>query len=263
MSFPDTAMEVPHIMAAHYDDMLSMSPDGKSRRRASTTERSVPLLWRADAAAAAEDARGRPNLSHSAAHSAAAHADPRHHYSPRGPTAPFPALPSRVSDAALTARLAAYLARYLAARAGLSDLGSDSDSGSSGGVGLGVGVGGESPAALLGAYVARVAKHTRLEPAAMALAVVYMERILARHEGLTLSAINASRMALVAMMLAAKAITDTPYSNKWWAKVSGEFTLEDLGAMEVEFISLLGWENLHVEEDEYLAHQRRALTATL
>lgn len=109
-------------------------------------------------------------------------------------------------------------------------------------------------------HIVRVAKETRIEPAAMAAAVIYIERILTQHHALSLSEVNASRMALVAMLVAAKITTDMPYSNKWWAKVSGEFTLDDLNAMEIEFIKLLGFQNLHIEEEEYALHQERALS---
>eukprot|EP00161_Ancyromonas_sigmoides_P001724 TRINITY_DN1149_c0_g2_i1.p2 TRINITY_DN1149_c0_g2~~TRINITY_DN1149_c0_g2_i1.p2 ORF type:complete len:216 (+),score=104.29 TRINITY_DN1149_c0_g2_i1:397-1044(+) len=102
----------------------------------------------------------------------------------------------------------------------------------------------------MGTYLKRVMRLTKMPRGVLLVALLLLEKLLARNPALQLTPINAHRLLLVGSMIAQKLWTDIPYSNKYWAKISGMFELNDLNAMEAEFLVLINFQ-LPIEPELY------------
>ena len=102
----------------------------------------------------------------------------------------------------------------------------------------------------LGTYIRRILKLSKAEASVALAAVVYVERMLAAAPALEVSNNNIRRLVFVAMMVASKMVTDIPYTNKYWAAISGTFSLRDLNRMEADMLTLLAW-NVSVSRDDF------------
>ena len=111
----------------------------------------------------------------------------------------------------------------------------------------------------LATYMRRILKLAKAEASCALAAIVYIERMLAMAPALEVSNNNVRRLVFVAMMVSSKMVTDIPFSNKYWAAISGTFAVKDLNRMEADMLSLLAW-NISVDRNAFDAMH---LAATL
>jgi hypothetical protein len=79
--------------------------------------------------------------------------------------------------------------------------------------------------------------------------LIYLKRLKRREPSVCLTSCNFQRLFLVAVMLGAKFLDDSYYSNKHWAEVGGMSTAE-LNCLELEFLFRLGF-SLSLTREEY------------
>ena len=99
-------------------------------------------------------------------------------------------------------------------------------------------------------YMRRILKLAKAEASCALAALVYIERMFARCPGLEISNNNVRRIVFVAMMVASKSLTDIPFSNKYWAAISGTYHITALNRMERDMIGLLEWD-VHIDRDTF------------
>eukprot|EP00163_Fabomonas_tropica_P018436 TRINITY_DN32757_c0_g1_i1.p1 TRINITY_DN32757_c0_g1~~TRINITY_DN32757_c0_g1_i1.p1 ORF type:complete len:249 (-),score=79.66 TRINITY_DN32757_c0_g1_i1:102-848(-) len=95
------------------------------------------------------------------------------------------------------------------------------------------------PQVPMGTYIKRMTKLVKIAKEDVLLALIYLERLLKNNPALQVTNLNCHRLFLVSAMLATKFLHDIPLSNKYWAQVSGTFTLPQMNKMEGEFLALL------------------------
>ena len=108
---------------------------------------------------------------------------------------------------------------------------------------------GEKAPVRAGAYVRRIAKYGGCSACCFAIGLIYLKRLKRRESTVCLTSCNFQRLFLVAVMLAAKFLDDSYYSNKHWAEVGGISTAE-LNCLELEFLFRLGF-SLALSREEY------------
>ena len=102
----------------------------------------------------------------------------------------------------------------------------------------------------LATYMRRILKLAKAEASCALAAIVYIERMLAMAPALEVSNNNVRRLVFVAMMVASKSLTDIPFSNKYWAAISGTYHITALNRMERDMIGLLEWD-VHIDRDTF------------
>jgi hypothetical protein len=108
---------------------------------------------------------------------------------------------------------------------------------------------GEKAPVRAGAYVRRIAKYGGCSACCFAIGLIYLKRLKRRESTVCLTSCNFQRLFLVAVMLAAKFLDDSYYSNKHWAEVGGMSTTE-LNCLELEFLFRVGF-SLALSREEY------------
>ena len=103
-------------------------------------------------------------------------------------------------------------------------------------------------------YVRRIAKYGGCSACCFAIGLIYLKRLKRRENSVCLTSRNFQRLFLVAVMLAAKFLDDSYYSNKHWAEVGGMSTAE-LNCLELEFLFRLGF-SLALSREEYDSYVR-------
>jgi len=98
-------------------------------------------------------------------------------------------------------------------------------------------------------YVRRIAKYGGCSSCCFVIGLIYLKRLKRRESSVCLTSCNFQRLFLVAVMLAAKFLDDSYYSNKHWAEVGGMTTAE-LNGLELEFLFRLGF-SLALSREEY------------
>lgn len=86
-------------------------------------------------------------------------------------------------------------------------------------------------------YIQRIFKHSKCSDACLIIMLVYIDRLIENH-GLVLTKLNAHRMIITSLMVAAKYHDDLFYNNAYFAKLGG-IPLPELNMLEVEFLKLL------------------------
>jgi len=100
-----------------------------------------------------------------------------------------------------------------------------------------------------GSYVRRIAKYGGCSACCFAVGLIYLKRLKRREPSVCLTSCNFQRLFLVAVMLGAKFLDDSYYSNKHWAEVGGMTTAE-LNCLELEFLFRVGF-SLALTREEY------------
>ena len=100
-----------------------------------------------------------------------------------------------------------------------------------------------------GSYVRRIAKYGGCSPCCFVIGLIYLKRLKRRESSVCLTSCNFQRLFIVAVMLAAKFLDDSYYSNKHWAEVGGMTTAE-LNGLELEFLFRIGF-SLALSREEY------------
>jgi len=98
-------------------------------------------------------------------------------------------------------------------------------------------------------YVRRIAKYGGCSSCCFVIGLIYLKRLKRRESSVCLTSCNFQRLFLVAVMLAAKFLDDSYYSNKHWAEVGGMTTAE-LNGLELEFLFRIGF-SLALSREEY------------
>lgn len=94
----------------------------------------------------------------------------------------------------------------------------------------------------------------------LVLALIYLDRLLARSQSVTFTSETSQRLFLISLLMAAKFHDDetAPYPNHFYADVSS-VAVEELNAMEKQFCKLIDWQ-FCVKPEEYL-HYADLMTA--
>ena len=108
---------------------------------------------------------------------------------------------------------------------------------------------GEKAPVTAASYVRRIAKYGGCSACCFAVGLIYLKRLKRREASVCLTSCNFQRLFLVAVMLGAKFLDDSYYSNKHWAEVGGMSTAE-LNCLELEFLFRLGF-SLSLTREEY------------
>jgi hypothetical protein len=98
-------------------------------------------------------------------------------------------------------------------------------------------------------YLARLSHFFGCSAECYVLGLIYIDRLLKRHPGITFNKLTGHRLLITAMLLAAKNHDDVFRTNAYYAKVGG-VTLKELNALERCFLLGLDWK-LHVPFEEY------------
>jgi hypothetical protein len=108
---------------------------------------------------------------------------------------------------------------------------------------------GEKAPVTAASYVRRIAKYGGCSACCFAVGLIYLKRLKRREPSVCLTSCNFQRLFLVAVMMGAKFLDDSYYSNKHWAEVGGMSTAE-LNCLELEFLFRLGF-SLSLTREEY------------
>lgn len=95
-------------------------------------------------------------------------------------------------------------------------------------------------------YLTHVAKYAECSNEVLLLATIYVDRAILRNADFNVTSLTVHRVILASIVIAAKFLDDRYFSNKHYAKVGGLPT-EELNALEVEMLYMLGFE-LFVED---------------
>lgn len=98
-------------------------------------------------------------------------------------------------------------------------------------------------------YMLRIVQFAACSPSCLILAMVYIERLVARTPFLVITRYTVHRICVTAMLLAVKFVEDLHYDNEYWARIAG-ISLEEINCLEADFLNLLDW-NLNVRSEVY------------
>lgn len=88
-------------------------------------------------------------------------------------------------------------------------------------------------------YMKRVGKYSRCSPECMIIAIVYLDRYVAKSQ-IPVTFRNAHRLIIVAVLVAAKIRDDIYYSNSYYGSIGG-LQLKELNDLEMDFVHVLEW----------------------
>lgn len=105
------------------------------------------------------------------------------------------------------------------------------------------------PSVSLGSFAARIRRFFQCCDECFVLCLVYIDRIIKLNPHFQVSDLACHRLLLVGCVVAAKFHDDEYASNDYFAKVGG-IDVQELNALEVEFLQLLNWK-LFVADAQY------------
>jgi hypothetical protein len=105
------------------------------------------------------------------------------------------------------------------------------------------------PKVSISSYSSRIYKYLRCTDECFVLCMVYIDRVVKAHQGLEVTDLTCHRLFFISAVVAAKFHDDMYAGNDYFAKVGG-LDLEELNALEAEFLQLLDWK-LYVGASEY------------
>ncbi|KAI8028404.1 Cyclin-P3-1 [Camellia lanceoleosa] len=94
--------------------------------------------------------------------------------------------------------------------------------------------GSRAPGLSIRQYIERIFKYSSCSPSCFVVAYIYLDRFL-QEKNVRLTSLNAHRLVITSVMLAAKFLDDKCYDNKYYAKVGGVSTAE-MNNLEVKFL---------------------------
>lgn len=109
-------------------------------------------------------------------------------------------------------------------------------------------------------YLERIRKYFACSDECFVIALVFIERIGKVDPATTMCALNAHRLLLIAVMLAAKIQDDVYYSNAYYAKVGG-LAVKEVNRLEVTFLKMLDFK-AYVDPQEYQLYHGLVCKAT-
>lgn len=105
------------------------------------------------------------------------------------------------------------------------------------------------PSVSLSSFAARIHTFFKCSEECFVLCLVFIDRIIKSNPDFQVSTTSCHRLLLIGSMVAAKFHDDEYASNEYYAKVGG-IALQELNALEAEFLLLLNWK-LCIEGSEY------------
>jgi len=117
-----------------------------------------------------------------------------------------------------------------------------------------------TPSMSITEYLTRIRKYFRCRDECFVVALVYIDRVAKAESGMPVTALNAHRLLLIAVVLAAKFQDDVHYCNAYYAKVGG-LALQEVNSLETHFVKMLSW-NLYVGPEEYQFYHNVVCEAT-
>jgi len=118
----------------------------------------------------------------------------------------------------------------------------------------------KAPAMSIQEYLKRIRKYFACSDECFVIALVFIDRIGKVDPAMTVCALNAHRLLLIAVMLAAKVQDDVYYSNGYYSKVGG-LDLTEVNKLEVTFLSMLDFK-AYVDPQEYQLYHTLVCKAT-
>jgi hypothetical protein len=109
-------------------------------------------------------------------------------------------------------------------------------------------------------YIERIRTYIPCSVECYVLALVYIDRILQRHEGFQVTYLNVHRLFITAIVVATKFQDDKYFSNAYYSRVGG-VAVNELNMLEVRFLRLIGF-NLCVTPEEYENYRWSVMDAT-
>lgn len=94
-----------------------------------------------------------------------------------------------------------------------------------------------APEVSVESYLERIRKYSRCSDSCFIMALVYVDRLIEK-KGLVLSRLNAHRLLITSVMLAAKYHDDFFYNNAYYAKLGG-LSLQELNVLELDVLKFL------------------------
>lgn len=99
-------------------------------------------------------------------------------------------------------------------------------------------------------YCHRIAKYSKCSPVCFAFALIFMQRLAEKDSIYHPAPLNVHRLLITGVMLAAKLVDDSYFTNSYYAKIGGISTA-DLNSMELAMLQLLEY-RLHAPEAQLL-----------
>lgn len=103
--------------------------------------------------------------------------------------------------------------------------------------------GSRTPTMSIRQYMERIFKYSKCSPSCFVVAYVYMDRFL-KVTSSCLTSLNAHRLLITCVLVAAKFLDDASYNNAYYAKVGG-VSIEEMNKLEVKLVFSLDF-RLHV-----------------
>lgn len=99
-------------------------------------------------------------------------------------------------------------------------------------------------------FVERMIRYTKCSPSALIYALIYLRRVEESDCRLNINALTLHRLLITSIMVAVKFVDDAWYSNKYYARVGGVASLQEMNRLELEMLRLLKF-RLYVSLDEF------------
>lgn len=110
----------------------------------------------------------------------------------------------------------------------------------------------KAPGISIKQYLERIHKYASCTTECFILALIYIDRLI-ENNNFILSELNAHRVIITAILLAAKFFDDAYYNNAYYAKVGGVLVSE-MNGLEVEFLFRINF-SLHVKPEIFAKYQ--------
>ena len=105
-----------------------------------------------------------------------------------------------------------------------------------------------APAISIKDYLERIFKYASCSSECFVLALVYIDRLIQRNN-FVINSLNAHRVVITSIMLAAKFFDDQYFNNAYYAKVGG-VPLAEINSLELEYLFLINF-SLHVTPEAF------------
>mmetsp|Transcript_18170 Transcript_18170/g.29853 ORF Transcript_18170/g.29853 Transcript_18170/m.29853 type:complete len:213 (-) Transcript_18170:264-902(-) len=97
------------------------------------------------------------------------------------------------------------------------------------------------PSIAIDSYLDRIFKYASCSSACFVLAMIYIERVMARDPAFGITSLNIHRVMITSVLLANKYLDDLFYNNSYWAKIGG-VTNAEINALELDMLFLLDFD---------------------
>jgi hypothetical protein len=113
------------------------------------------------------------------------------------------------------------------------------------------------PSIVMEDYVNRIANNTFMSPSSMVVALIFMDRVLARHKDLILTSLNIYKLFFVACRVSSKVVEVRTLSNKNFAPIGG-VDLRHLNDLEAKFLIDIRFD-VYVQPQEFIHYCNQML----